>query len=100
MLLVLIGSLILMGTAFTLLARAAGMSRVRTKDTLAQIDTYGFSVTAAETAPAGAARSLVDAVATLLGQAWELMANHLSAFRTRAIVAATSSESHFLMSFA
>jgi tight adherence protein C len=78
MLLVLIGSLILMGTAFTLLARAAGMSRVRTKDTLAQIDTYGFSVTAAETAPAGAARSLVDAVATLLGQAF---ASRLSGLR-------------------
>jgi tight adherence protein C len=78
MLLVLIGSLLLMGTAFTLLARAAGMSRVKTKDTLAQIDTYGFSVPMAPTAPAGAARSLVDAAATLLGQAF---ASRLSGLR-------------------
>src|SRR4051794_28913996 len=69
MLLVLIGSLVLMGMAFALLAKAAGMSRARTAETLAQIDAYGFTVPTATDAGTGA-RGIVDAVATLLGQAF------------------------------
>ena len=42
MILVLIGSLALMGTAAALLARAWSMSRTRTSENLAQIDSYGF----------------------------------------------------------
>jgi tight adherence protein C len=70
MLLVLIGSLLLMGTAFALLAKAAGMSRARTADTLAQIDAYGFAQTRVTSQASGAARGILDAVASLLGQAF------------------------------
>ena len=70
MLLVLIGSLLLMGTAFALLAKAAGMSRARTADTLAQIDAYGFAEAPPTLQTAGAARGILDAVASLLGQAF------------------------------
>jgi tight adherence protein C len=69
MLLVLIGSLVLIGTAFTLLARAVGMSRSRTSQTLAQIDAYGFSVPQMGTTSQNAARGLADAFASLVGQA-------------------------------
>ena len=80
MLLVLIGSLLLMGTAFALLAKAAGMSRARTADTLAQIDAYGFAEAAPTPQTAGAARGILDAVASLLGQAF---AARLSGLRRR-----------------
>jgi tight adherence protein C len=69
-LLVLIGSLLLMGTAFALLAKAAGMSRARTADKRAQIDAYGFAEAPPTLQTAGAARGILDAVASLLGQAF------------------------------
>jgi len=67
-LVVLIGSLVLMGMAFTLLARAVGMTRARTAETLAQIDAYGFTAPHTATAPQSTARGVIDAIATLLGQ--------------------------------
>jgi len=68
-LLILIGSLLLMGTAFALFARAVGMSRAKTSETLAQIDGYGFSVPVATPGVTNPARGLVDGIATLLGHA-------------------------------
>jgi tight adherence protein C len=67
--LVLIGSLVLMGTSVALLARALGMSRARTSETLAQIDQYGFTTTRVTAVATGAARGLVDGIASFLGSA-------------------------------
>jgi tight adherence protein C len=67
--LVLIGSLVLMGAAVALLARAVGMSRARTSETLAQIDHYGFATSRVAAVATGAARGLIDGVASFLGTA-------------------------------
>jgi tight adherence protein C len=80
--LVLIGSLVLMGTAAGLLARAVGMSRTRTTETLAQIDRYGFNTSRVSAAATGAARGLLDGVAGFLGQA---VAARLSSLREEEI---------------
>ncbi|MDX6549096.1 MAG: tight adherence protein [Gaiellales bacterium] len=69
MILVLIGALVLMGTAVALLGRAIGMSRARTSSSIAQIDSYGFSSPAAAGVKQGAARGLIDGVAGIVGQA-------------------------------
>ncbi len=69
MILILIGALVLMGTAVALLARAVGMSRARTSETLAQIDQYGFSTTRVSAVASSAARGLIDGVASFLGTA-------------------------------
>jgi tight adherence protein C len=69
MFLVLIGSLVLMGMAAALLARAVGMSRTRTSETLAQIDRYGFATARVSAVATGAARGLLDGLASVIGQA-------------------------------
>jgi tight adherence protein C len=70
MLLLLIGSFVLLGTAVALIARAFGMSRMRTTETIAQIDTYGFTGTGpVASSPGASARGLLDGLASLIGNA-------------------------------
>jgi tight adherence protein C len=69
MILILIGSLALVGTAFALFGRAIGMSRSRTASTIAQIDSYGFATAGLTQAPAGPARGLLDGLAGIVGHA-------------------------------
>ena len=70
MLLVLIGSLLLMGTAFALLAKAPACRGHGRRTRSAQIDAYGFAEARPTLQTAGAARGILDAVASLLGQAF------------------------------
>jgi tight adherence protein C len=70
MLILLLGSLILIGVSVTLVARGFGMGRTKVTNTLAQIDTYGFSTPVAQTAPSNPVRGVFDALAAGLGNAF------------------------------
>jgi tight adherence protein C len=78
MLILLLGSLILVGVSVTLVARSFGMGRTKVANTLAQIDTYGFAAPVASAATPNVARGLLDAIAAFLGAAF---ASRLSALK-------------------
>jgi tight adherence protein C len=69
LLLILLVGLFLAGAAVYLLARAVAMPRVRTAETIAQIDSYGFSRAREEARESRAVRGALDDVANLLGAA-------------------------------
>src|SRR5437016_11829252 len=68
MLILLLGSLFLVGVSVMLVTRAFGMGRAKITDTLAHIETYGFATPVAVPRPSNAARGLIDGLAALLGQ--------------------------------
>jgi len=70
MLILLLGSLILIAVSVTLVARGFGMGRSHVTNTLAQIESYGFTAPVVEAESPNAARGLVDAVAAALGNAF------------------------------
>jgi tight adherence protein C len=79
MLLLLIGSFVLLGTAVALMARGLGMSRIRTSENISRIGSYGFGGGAPVVAAAtSTARGAVDGVASVLGN---LVASHIGGLR-------------------
>jgi tight adherence protein C len=67
MILLLLIGLGLTGLAVAALARALAFPRTRTADLLTQIQTYGFTVRADDTAAGGAVRGALDSIASTLG---------------------------------
>jgi tight adherence protein C len=59
--------LVLAATSVYLLARAAGMSRVRTAETIAKIDSYGYSRAAERAEDSSAVRGALDDIAGAVG---------------------------------
>jgi tight adherence protein C len=64
---VILGALFLAGASVALIARAVAMPRVRTVETIGQIDAYGYAVQDATEAAGGAIRGALDGVASLVG---------------------------------
>jgi tight adherence protein C len=69
LLLILFVGLFLAGAAVYLIARAVAMPRVRTAETIAQIDSYGFSRAREEAKQSTVVRGALDDVANLIGAA-------------------------------
>ena len=67
MLLILLVGLFLAGAAVYLVARAVAMPRMRTAETIAQIDSYGFSRARGDERQATAMKGALDDVASVLG---------------------------------
>jgi tight adherence protein C len=67
--LILLGAVFLAGASVFLIARAAGMGRVRTSETLGQIESYGFVGHSGEAGSAGTLRIALDDVASFFGGA-------------------------------
>jgi tight adherence protein C len=65
--LILLVGVFLAGAAVYLVARAVGMSRMRTAETIAQIDSYGFSRQRGEQQQPKAMKGALDDVANVLG---------------------------------
>ena len=69
MVLILLVGLFLAGAAVYLIARAIAMPRVRTAETIAQIDSYGFSRAREEARQSTVVRGALDDMANLIGAA-------------------------------